>query len=87
MSKPSKSLAPPVVVRPIPQEQIERGQRLQKAMEELDAEFKRELAEEHRIADEQQRVEQERAALEEARRAASPAGRYMDAKYGYLNKQ
>ena len=54
-------------------------------MEELDAEFKRELAEESRVA-EAVRVEQERAAdIEEARRAKSPGGIYMDAKYGWVN--
>jgi len=80
-----KSHAPFIVVRQIPKEQIERGQKLQKAMEEIDAEFKRELAEEHRIADEQRRVESERAAIEEARRAASASGKIMNEKYGWVN--
>ena len=83
----SEKTRAPTIVRQIPPDQIERGKRLQQIMEEIDAEAKRELAEENRIADEQRRVESEQAAIEEARRAESPAGRYMDAKYGYLNKQ
>jgi len=37
MSKPSNSPASPVVVRHISQDKIERGQKLQAAMEEIDA--------------------------------------------------
>ena len=81
----SEKIRAPYIVRTMSQDQIERGQKLQAAMESLDAESKRELAEENRLADEQQRVEQEQASIEETRRAASPAGRYMNAKYDWVN--
>jgi len=83
----SENSRAPYIVRHIPLDQIEHGQKLQKVMEELDAEFKRELAEENRLADEQLLIEQERASIEEAQRAASPAGRYMDSKYGWVNQK
>ncbi len=81
----SEKIRAPYIVRTVSQDQIERGQKLQKSMEEIDAESKRELAEENRLADEQRRVESERAAIEEARRAASVGGKLMDAKYGWVN--
>ena len=83
MSEPS-NLRAPTIVRIIPPEQIERGRKLQASMEELDTLEAKKLADESRLADEQQRVEQERASIEETRRAASAAGRYMDAKYGWV---
>jgi len=83
----SEKIRAPTIVRTIPPEQLERGQRLQKSMEEIDALEAKKLADELKADDEQRRVEQERASIEAARRAESPAGRYMDAKYGYLNKQ
>jgi hypothetical protein len=75
----------PYIVRQIPLEEIERGQRLQKAMEAIDALEAKKLADELKADDEARRVEQERAATEETRRSASPAGRYMDSKYGWVN--
>ncbi len=84
MIEPSK-LRAPYIVRTIPPEQIERGLRLQKIMEELDDLEARKLADELKADDEQRRVEQERASIEEAQRAASPAGRYMNLKYGWVN--
>jgi hypothetical protein len=84
MIEPSNSLARFIVVRQIPPEQIERGLRLQKIMEEIDIEAKRALAEEARLADEQLLIEQERASIEEARRAASVGGKLMDARYGWV---
>ena len=85
MIEPSNSLARFIVVRQIPPEQIERGLRLQKIMEEIDIEAKRALAEEARLADEQLLIEQERASSIEAHRAASAGGKLMDARYGYIN--
>ncbi len=84
MSEPSKIRAP-YIVRTISQDQIESGLRLQKVMEELSRESARELADELKADDEQRRVEQERASIEAARRAESPAVRYMDSKYGWVN--
>ncbi|MDQ3253569.1 MAG: hypothetical protein M3R15_06635 [Acidobacteriota bacterium] len=86
MIEPSKIRAP-TIVRTIPPDQIERGQKLQKAMELIDAESKREQAEQDRAV-EAARVEEARLAdIAEARRATSAAGRYMDEKYGYLNRK
>ena len=66
-------------------EQLERGRKLQAAMEVSDAESKREQAEEDRAV-EAARVEEVRAAdIAEARRATSAAGRYMDEKYNWVN--
>ncbi|MDQ3256442.1 MAG: hypothetical protein M3R15_21560 [Acidobacteriota bacterium] len=83
MSK-SESIAP-FIVRKIPPEQIERGQRLQREMEKRDALEAKKLADELKADDEARRIGQERAAIEEIRRSTSPAGRYMDAKYGWVN--
>jgi len=81
----SEKIRAPYIVRHILPEQIERGLRLQREMEALEAEAKRELAEESRVAA-AARVQQELLAdIEEVRRASSPAGRYMDAKYGWVN--
>jgi len=86
MSEPSKPRAP-YIVRQIPPEQLERGKRLQASMEQIDAESRRKLAEENRVA-EAARVEQERVAdIEETRRAASVSGKLMDARYGWVNNQ
>ena len=87
MIEPSNSLARFIVVRQIPPEQIERGLRLQKIMEEIDIEAKRALADEARLADEQLLIEQERASIEETRRAASVSGKLMDARYGWVNTE
>jgi hypothetical protein len=84
MSEPSKIRAP-YIVRIIPREQIENGLRLQREMELIDAESRRALADEARLADEQMLIEQERASIEEARRAASVGGKLMDARYGWVN--
>jgi len=84
MIEPSKPRAP-TIVRTVSQDQIDRGQRLQESMEEIDAQVARELAEEARI-ELAARVEQERlAGIEETRRAASAGGKLMDARYGYIN--
>ncbi len=82
----SEKIRAPYIIRTIPPEQIERGLRLQKAMEEIDALEARKLADELKADDEQRRVEQERASIEAARRAESPAVRYMDSKYGWVNE-
>jgi methyl coenzyme M reductase subunit C-like uncharacterized protein (methanogenesis marker protein 7) len=84
MIEPPKIRAP-YIVRIVPREQIERGLRLQRIMEEIDSEAKREQAEQDRAV-EAARVENELAAdIEEARRATSAAGRYMDEKYNWVN--
>jgi len=81
----SEKIRAPYIVRTISQDQIERGQKLQTAMEESDAESKRELADESRVAA-AARVQQELLAdIEETRRAASVGGKIMNAKYGWVN--
>jgi hypothetical protein len=81
----SEKIRAPYIVRQIPQDQIESGRRLQKVMESIDAEEKREQKEQDRAV-EAARVEEVRAAdIEEARRATSAAGRYMDGKYSWVN--
>jgi DNA topoisomerase IB len=78
-------LRAPYIVRHISLEEIERGQRLQKAMEELDDLEAKKLADDLRADEAARRVESERAAIEEARRAASASGKIMNAKYGWVN--
>jgi hypothetical protein len=78
-------LRAPYIVRHIPPEQIERGLRLQREMEAIDAQVARELADELRADEAARRVESERAAIVEARRAASASGKIMNAKYGWVN--
>ncbi|MDQ3257890.1 MAG: hypothetical protein M3R15_29050 [Acidobacteriota bacterium] len=86
MIEPSKPRAP-YIIRQIPQDQIEGGRRLQKIMESIDAESKREQAEQDRAV-EAARVEESRIAdIEEARRAASVSGKLMDSKYGWVNQK
>ena len=78
--------APFIVVRQIPPEQIERGLRLQRDLEAIDALEAKKLADDLR-ADEEVRVEQERVAvIEETRRAASVSGKLMDARYGWVGR-
>jgi len=54
-------------------------------MEELDALEAKKLADELRADEQVRRVADERAELEEIRRSMSPAGRYMNAKYDWVN--
>ncbi len=83
----SEKIRAPYIVRTVPREQIESGLRLQKIMEEIDIEAKREQAEQDRAV-EAARVEEARlAAIEEARRAASISGQLMDSKYGWVNRK
>jgi adenine C2-methylase RlmN of 23S rRNA A2503 and tRNA A37 len=84
MIEPSKPRAP-YIVRHRTADQIESGKMLQASMEASDAESRRALAEENRLADEQLLIEQERASIEETRRAKSISGKLMDAKYGWVN--
>ncbi len=79
------NLRAPVIVRLKTPEQLERGQRLQRDMEEIDAQVARELADELRADEDARRVASERADIEEIRRAASVSGKLMDARYGYIN--
>ena len=81
----SENSRAPTIVRHIPLEQIERGQRLQRDLEALDALEAKKLADELRADEAARRVASERADLEETRRAASISGKLMDAKYGWVN--
>lgn len=83
----SEKIRAPYIVRHISQDQIERGQKLQKAMELIDDLEAKKLADESRLADEQLLIEQERASSIEAHRAASIGGKLMDARYGWVNNQ
>jgi hypothetical protein len=84
MIEPSK-LRAPYIVRTMTRDQLERAQKLQAAMEELDGLEAKKLADELRADEEVRRVADERAAIEEIRRSTSPAGLYMDSKYGWVN--
>ncbi len=80
----SEKIRAPYIIRTVSPEQIERGKKLQASMEQIDAESRRKLAEENRVA-EAARVEQERlAGIEETRRAASVSGKLMDSRYGWV---
>jgi len=68
-------------------DQIERGQKLQKAMESIDAQVERDLSDQLRADEEVRRVADERADIEEIRRAASVSGKLMDARYGWVNQK